>query len=106
MPAHPVRCNDDGARTIDDTATHRDDAALIWAEATVRDGDTGIAALEHARPVIEAALVKTRSFLLIALDPDDRAIGLTATEPSPAADSRTADLRFRATGPAESVPRY
>ncbi|GAB3848263.1 hypothetical protein GCM10027610_069600 [Dactylosporangium cerinum] len=79
---------------------HFDDAAAIWAAATAaRDGDTEVAPLSLARPVIERVIEGSpRSLLLVALDPGDRVVGFAAVEPTPA-DGSTADVRYLAVHP-------
>ncbi|RLK22561.1 acetyltransferase (GNAT) family protein [Micromonospora sp. M71_S20] len=78
---------------------HIDEAARIWAAATAaRDGDTEIAPLRLARPLIEAVVGSTpRSFLLVALDAD-RVVGFAAVEPVPT-DESTAEIRYLGVAP-------
>ncbi|MCL7456842.1 GNAT family N-acetyltransferase [Micromonospora sp. MSM11] len=79
---------------------HIDEAARIWAEATAaRDGDTEVAPLRLARPLIQAVLDGTpRSLLLVALDAG-RVVGFAAVEPVPT-DGSTAEIRYLGVEPA------
>ncbi|MEU9510812.1 GNAT family N-acetyltransferase [Micromonospora sp. NPDC048170] len=74
---------------------HLDEAATVWAETTAaRDGEAEIAPLELARPVIQAVVDSSpRSFLLVALDADDRVVGFAAVEPV-SRDESTAEVRY------------
>jgi ribosomal protein S18 acetylase RimI-like enzyme len=73
-----------------------DDAARIWAEATAaRDGDPEVAALEIARPLIEAVVNdSTESLLLIARTAHGEAVGFAASAPIGAGHGRRAELRY------------
>jgi ribosomal protein S18 acetylase RimI-like enzyme len=80
-----------------------DDAAMIWAVSTAaRDGDSEVAELADARPVIQGVLDRSaQSMLLIARGAAGRAAGFAAAEPAPGAAPATAQLSYFGVNPGD-----
>jgi ribosomal protein S18 acetylase RimI-like enzyme len=73
---------------------HLAEAATIWAQATAaRDGDSEVAPLELALPLIERVLGSSPRARLVVAGADGRIVGFAAVEPVPA-DESTAHVRY------------